>query len=137
VEVEERLKKAGLKVTRQRLALLEELDRAGGFLTAEDLQDRLSPRTGMNRSTVYRILAVLEQRGLVERMERRDGCACYRLSGQEHCHLLVCTRCHKAVPVQGCPLEDLERRLSASTGFIITGHSLELTGLCPKCAAKK
>ena len=39
--------------------------------------------------------------------------------------------------VQECPLESLERKLAAQTGFRITGHSLSFTGICPACQKKQ
>lgn len=135
--MEECLKKAGLKATRQRLALLEEMKKAGGrALTAEELYEILRPATGMDRSTVYRCLAALENHGLVERMDRRDGSACYCLAGQEHRHLLMCIRCHKTVVIPCCPLHQMEHSVSSATGFIMLKHTLELTGICPECAGK-
>ena len=136
--MEQRLKKAGLKATRQRAAILRCLEQAGGeALTAEELFEQLNPKTGVDRSTVYRSLAGMESRGLVERMDRRDGTACYCLAGQEHNHLLMCVRCQKTVPIPGCPLHQMEESIGAATGFVMLGHTLELTGICPDCASKK
>ena len=128
------LKSIGLKATRHRVAILEALEQAGGeALTAEALFERLHPQTGMDRSTVYRCLEALEGHGLVERMEHRNG-ACYCLTGRDHRHLLVCTRCRKTVSIPGCPLREMEQSLSRSTGFVHLTHTLELSGLCPECA---
>ncbi len=135
--MEQRLKQAGLKATRQRVAILEELAACRGHAaTAEELFELLQGKTGLDRSTVYRSLASMESHGLVERMDRRDGSACYCLAGQDHSHLLMCVRCRKTVPVPGCPLHQMAESIGAATGFVVLGHTLELTGLCPDCAAK-
>ncbi len=136
--MEERLKQAGLKITRQRVAMLEVLaQQKGHALTAEELYERTHPKTGADRSTVYRSLTSLESHGLVERMDRRDGSACYCLAGQEHSHLLMCVRCQKTVPISGCPLHQMQKSIGDATGFVMLGHTLELTGICPECAARK
>ena len=64
----------------------------------------------------------------------QDGSLLYQLRDSRHRHYLICTRCGSSVPIPGCPLEGLERSLGAKTGFAITGHNLELYGLCPQCA---
>ena len=135
--MEQRLKKAGLKATRQRAAILRCLEQAGGeALTAEELFEQLNPKTGVDRSTVYRCLEALESHRLVERMEHRGG-ACYCLSGTDHRHLLMCIRCRKTVPIHGCPFHAMQESISKDTGFVMLGHTLEMTGICPECAAKK
>ena len=48
----------------------------------------------------------------------------------------VCNLCGKVIPVDTCPLSELEETLQQKTGFRITGHSLEFTGLCPECSKK-
>lgn len=136
--MEQLLKQAGMKVTRQRVAMLAVLaGQHGHALTAEELYEKVNSSTVVDRSTVYRSLAGMESRGLVERMDRRDGTACYCLAGQEHNHLLMCVRCQKTVPIPGCPLHHMEESIGAATGFVMLGHTLELTGICPDCAAKK
>ena len=37
------------------------------------------------------------------------------------------------IELDECPIEELNRKISSETGFVIIGHSMELTGLCPKC----
>jgi len=136
--MEQRLKQAGMKATRQRVAMLSVLSQQKGHaLTADELYQKVNSRTVVDRSTVYRSLAGMEAHGLVERMDRRDGTACYCLAGQGHNHLLMCVRCQKTVPISGCPLHQMEQSIGAATGFVMLGHTLELTGICPECAAKK
>lgn len=135
--MEKRLRESGLKVTRHRAAILRCLEQAGGeALTAEELFEQLAPKTGMDRSTVYRSLEALVVHHLVERLEHRGG-ACYCLAGKDHRHLLMCVRCHKTVPIHGCPFHALEESIGRNTGFVMLGHTLEMTGICPECASKK
>jgi len=59
--MEQRLRRSGLKATRQRIAILQCLEQAGGeALTAEELYEQLNPTTAVDRSTVYRCLEALE-----------------------------------------------------------------------------
>ena len=78
------------------------------------------------------------EKGLVQRTVGDDGVAYYALPEEHrHQHQLTCSRCGASVPVEGCPVEALASRLAVTTGFQITGHRLELYGLCPKCAESK
>lgn len=140
------LKQYGLKNTPGRQAVLSVLARADGPVAAEEVYRRLaeeSEQGGKGRcaslSTVYRTLLTLTEKGLLLKMTGKDGVLAYQLRDSRHRHYLICTGCGSAVPIPGCPLETLEQSIGAETGFSITGHNLELFGLCPRCArgAKK
>lgn len=139
------LKEYGLKNTPGRQAVLEVLARAEQPVTAEEVYRRLlaedrgedkKPRCAC-LSTVYRTLATLAEKGLLLRGAGQDGTMAYQLRDSRHRHYLICTGCGSTVPIPGCPLASLEQTLGAQTGFAITGHNLELYGLCPRCAGKK
>ena len=86
---------------------------------------------------VYRTLSTLAEKGLVTKCVEPDGKAYYSLAcstgGNVHHHHLVCAKCKATIELDECPIEELNKKISSETGFVITGHSMELTGLCPKC----
>ena len=57
------LRQGGMRITRQRQLVLAALLQAGGPLTAEAVAECIGDPAGCNRSTVYRTLAALEERG--------------------------------------------------------------------------
>ncbi len=128
------LRDAGLKSTKQRLCILELLARSARPLTAEELYQEVGDSGQMNLSTVYRTLGSLTEKGVLLKTPGQEGRAYYQLNNSAHRHQLSCLVCHKVVLIDSCPLEELGRRLSRSTGYIITGHSFEFTGICPNCA---
>lgn len=132
-----RLKAAGLKSTKGREQILAELDHTTMELTAEELYQLVSTHHQINLSTVYRVLQALEDHGIIQRSVSMEGISRYQLKRKEHCHRLVCSRCHRSVVIDQCPIEELCRGLAERTGYTITGHSLELSGVCPDCAEKK
>lgn len=105
-------------------------------MTAEELHALAEPILPMNVSTVYRTLNTLTEKKILIRSVRQDGKAYYSLAKKDHSHRLVCDLCGKVIPVDTCPLSELEETLQQKTGFRITGHSLEFTGLCPECSKK-
>ena len=132
------LESSGIKLTRQRLDLLAQLGKAHGPITAEQLFLNLrESASAISLSTVYRILDAFELKGLVEKaVSPEANKAVYELSRHEHGHHLVCTQCKVRMTITGCPLAGYEEALSSSTHFKITGHRLEVYGLCPKCQAE-
>ena len=128
-------KEYGLKNTPSRQAVLEVLAHTEEPLSAEEIYRRILSGDGrVSLSTVYRTLSVLAEKGLTLKHSSQDGTLSYQLRDSRHRHYLICTRCGSSVPIPGCPLEGLEQSLGAKTGFAITGHNLELYGLCPQCA---
>ncbi|ADU27699.1 Fur family transcriptional regulator [Ethanoligenens harbinense] len=134
----ERLLESGLKVTRQRLALLAAISQSETPLTAEELFMRLRRDFAtLSLSTVYRALDTLCEKKMVSRSVLMDGGrAMFEIAPETHGHNLICTVCHKIVPIQGCPLRDYEDSLARSTGYVISGHKLEVYGVCPQCQSK-
>lgn len=130
-----RLRSVGLKATPQRLLILTCIASAGRPLTADEIF-RLCTPGETNLSTVYRTLAALGKGGVLSRTLRLDGAAEYYIAGTHHSHQAVCVCCGRTAELPECPLESLERSMERQTGFLITGHSLELTGICPECRRK-
>ena len=130
------LKKAELKTTKKRQMLLFLMQKHARPMTAEELHELANNILPMNVSTVYRTLNTLTDKGILTRSIRQDGKAYYSLPKKDHYHRLVCDLCGKVIPIDHCPLGELEETLQAKTGFRITGHALEFTGLCPECAEK-
>jgi Fur family ferric uptake transcriptional regulator len=129
------LKEADLKATKRREAVLALLERSHTPMTAEEIHQAVIAETSMSLSTTYRILAALSEKRLLLKNIRSDGKTYYQPNSNQHLHYLVCSCCSRIVPIDCCPLEALEEELAKKTGFLITGHSLEFTGLCPACAA--
>ncbi len=127
------LKSADLKATKKRQLLLSILQRENRAMTAEELHERAADDLPMNLSTVYRTLNTLTEKGILSKTLRKDKKAYYALEHHDHHHRLVCSVCKKTIDVDSCPLRELEEDLEQKTGFRITGHTLEFSGICPFC----
>jgi Fur family ferric uptake transcriptional regulator len=128
------LTKKGCKNTKSRRAVLDIMEKADATLSAEDIFILIKQSgKSVNLSTVYRTLELMEKMGLAEKTVMSDGKARYRLTGDGHKHHLICTNCHKTVEIDSCPLGALEKDVMKETSFDITGHKLEIYGLCPEC----
>ena len=134
---EDLLRAASLKNTKKRRLILALLERAPLPLTAEELYEQARQATSISLSTVYRILGVCSEHGLLLRSVSGDGKTYYQPNRHQHKHELRCTVCHEVVPIDECPLEEIEAELAKKTGYEITGHTFELSGICPRCAGKR
>ena len=137
-EVEARLRRVGQRYTSGRQALVVFLLTAGRPV---DMSEITSASAGLPTSSVYRNLVVLEQVGAVTRLQGPGALARYELSEElmGHHHHLVCSRCgrmedYEPPPeVEGALLDATRTSAAASNGFAVTGHRLELRGLCDQC----
>lgn len=130
---------AGLKWTRQRKIVYKVLWGAAEPLSAGQiyrLAEELSGGGEYAMSTVYRILAVFEEMGLVEKSAwLEDGTAVYILNRGGHTHYAVCLACHRRIPLKSCPFAglSLEQQAGECPDFVVTGHKLEIYGYCGDC----
>ena len=130
----------GIKGTKQRIAVIEELFSSAVPLTADDIYMRIHDVDGENLSlsTVYRILDTLVKKEIVTKNGLIDGGkALYEIVSGVHRHNLICIKCHRMMSFGDCPLEDFEKSLENSTGFHISGHKMEIYGVCPECRQRK
>lgn len=129
------LRSAGMRPTKQRLSVIEVLGEERDDATAQEIHARLRARgERIGLTTVYRTIAALSERGIVDTLNHRRGEACYRLCGQDgHHHHLVCISCHRVVELEDCELAGWLNEVSAAHGFVATDHLLEVTGLCGAC----
>lgn len=127
---------AGLRVTKQRKAMLEVLSAAENPMSAEDTYKHLSKGV-CDLVTVYRSLEQLERAGVVQLGVRENGTKVYCLShGNEHHHHLSCRSCGRTERIDVCMGEELEK-IGKSFGFSELSHVMELFGLCPECSNKR
>lgn len=126
----------GLKWTKQRKSVYRVLREAEEPLNAVQiyhLAEREAEDDGFALSTVYRILAAFEEKGLVEKnVWPDDGAVAYTLNRGGHTHYAVCLECHRRIPLQSCPFAHM-RLGSEAEEFTVTGHRLELYGFCKDC----
>lgn len=130
------LKSANLKTTKKRMLILSILNNSNTPLTSEDILEVASKEVNINLSTVYRALNALTEKGILLKQLSNDGKTYYQINNREHKHQLVCSLCNKVVLVTCCPLKKIENDICEQTGFTITSHNLEFTGICPDCAKK-
>lgn len=138
------LKQNGLKVTTQRVTILEVLSsRPGKHFTAEEIYDFVKKKyPDIGIATVYRTIQVLSELSLIDKLNLDDGYTRYEISknGKEneshHHHHLICLNCGNVYAFQDDLLEMLENRIMDTMGFEVVDHEVKLFGRCKKCREK-
>ena len=140
-----KLKEKGLKVTNQRLLVLQVLaENKDRHMTAEDIYELVKedyPEIGL--ATIYRTVELLLEMQLVDRISLDDGCARYEIGeffdGEErhHHHHLIWKTCGKVLPFKDDLLDELERHIEEETGFHVLDHELKFYGQCSECRKKQ
>lgn len=132
------LKEKGYRATPARLAILKIFTENGLPLTAEKIYKELKrnkKNQDINEATVYRSLATLEDGGIIRRIDFRKDALFFELA-REHHHHITCLKCDAVEDFKSDIVERALRRIIlGSSKFInIKEHSLELFGVCKKCA---
>ena len=123
--------------TRQRAAVDEVLDEVDDFVSAQELHQMLRARgSRVGLATVYRALQTLADHGRVDVLRSDAGEAVYRRCDQpDHHHHLVCRSCGAAVEISRPAVEAWAEDVARAHGYVDVTHTVEIFGLCPRCAA--
>jgi Fe2+ or Zn2+ uptake regulation protein len=96
---EDRLRDAGLRVTRARIAVLEALERLGDHPTADEIHASIiGTGNRVSRATVFNAVDDLTAASLVMRADAGPGAARYEAAAAAH-HHFICNRCGKVLDV--------------------------------------
>lgn len=128
-----RLRASGHRLTPQRQLVLEAIAELG-HATPDDIVSQVRKvASGVNASTVYRTLELLEQLALVTHTHLGHGAPTYHVAHDaEHVHLVCrsCSRVFEVSPDVVAPTVDL---LAAEHGFVADVHHFAVFGQCASC----
>jgi Fe2+ or Zn2+ uptake regulation protein len=128
--------KNNVRNTPIRKGLLKILSQNKAPLSAFDILAKLSnQKLDVNKTTVYRQLALLEKQDLIHAVRLSDRSVRYELTEQDnHHHHLVCVKCNNVKDIDFKDrLDQQEKIIQKNNKFKIFRHSLEFFGLCFNC----
>jgi Fur family transcriptional regulator, ferric uptake regulator len=127
------LKLRGYRMTPQRRAIIEEILSSNGHVSAIGIAEKLAKKMpGVNASTVYRTLDLLEGIDIVSHSHLGSG-AEYHLTGEhEHVHL-VCSNCGRTQSLSLDELEPFRKKLAKDHDFQPDFTHFAIAGLCSRC----
>ena len=134
-QIKKALKKEGLRYTRQRQAVWDELCSSDDHRDAEAIYFSLR-NTGLNvsRATVYRTIDVLVKNNMVRKLELGDGRARYehKINSTHHDHL-ICVQCGRIEEFLDEEIEKLQDKIVDKLGFKLIRHIHQLFVICNDC----
>lgn len=132
----ERLRKLGVRVTPQKVLILQALAACGGHMTADEILSAVTPQyQALNLATVYRALEMLSRLGVVTEIDMGSGATQFELAGTPH-HHLVCERCGSVSEMDDEIFLELRNHLLQRYAFAANPRHLALFGLCAQCQGK-
>lgn len=129
------LKSLGLKITHPRLKILRVLEQAREHhLSAEHVYKTLvASGEEVSLATVYRVLTQFEAAGLVDRHNFEGGYCVFELRQATHHDHLVCIKCGHVEEFLDEIIESRQHQIATKAQFKMTGHALNIYGICPNC----
>jgi len=131
------LRASGYRVTPQRQLVLEAVTKLEHATPEEIYAEVKQTAVGVNVSTVYRTLELLEQIGLVTHTHLGHGAHRYHLaSDAQHLHL-VCRECGGITELEPAAVKPFMDALEADYGFETDVGHLTVFGTCSRCRQAK
>ncbi len=138
------LKEKGLKVTTQRIAILEILaDRPNEHFTAEEIYELIKcKKSDVGMATVYRTIQLLAELNLIDKLDLNDGFIRYEIGEhtssvkKHHHHHIICLKCGNIFTYEEDLLETLEHYIKDTIGFEVIDHEVKIWGYCNDCKEK-
>lgn len=130
---QEKLRARGYRLTPQRQLVLEAVGRLGHATPEEIVTTVRRTASGVNISTVYRTLELLEELGLVQHTHLGHGAPTYSVaSDHDHVHL-VCRDCGGIDEAPPEVASTIVEELAATRGFQVDVGHFAVFGRCRDC----
>lgn len=117
------LKENGLKITKQRLELLNMISNLEEDATIKNISTKLK----IDISTIYRIIDIFLEKNIIEKDINYENKIYYKVK-EKHKHYMKCIKCHKKIEIEFCPIEKFD-----DDRFKIVNHKVEIDGICSSC----
>ena len=126
-KLEQALRQAGVRVTRQRAALLRVIAAADDHPDAAELHARaVTAGAGVSLATVYRTLTTLQAQGVIDKLEFQGEPARWEAADQRHHDHMIDVDSGEVIEFTNDRIERLQAEIAAEMGYDIVHHRLEL-----------
>ncbi|MEW1893341.1 MULTISPECIES: transcriptional repressor [unclassified Streptomyces] len=130
------LRKRGYRLTPQRQLVLEAVDTLEHATPDDILCEVRRTASGVNISTVYRTLELLEELELVSHAHLGHGAPTYHLADRHHHIHLVCRDCTDVIEADVSVVAEFTEKLRGAFGFETDMKHFAIFGRCADCTAK-
>ena len=133
--IEEKCKEKGVRLTDQRKIIAKVMSESKITYGSKDHPDvdELHKRVSLidrkiSIATVYRTVKLLEESGIIERHDFKEGKSRYEPSTDEHHDHLIDINSGEIVEFVNVEIEKLQKEVAKKLGYKLVDHKLELYG---------
>ncbi|AWK61044.1 peroxide stress regulator [Helicobacter cinaedi PAGU611] len=131
INFEQSLRENQLKITPQRLAMLDRIQK-NGHMSVEELYEQIrSIFPFISLATIYKNIHALCEANILREIKAPKDKQKYELSSDRHLHV-YCEICGKLEDIR-LDTQALEKDCSQNSGYSICDISAVLIGKCPEC----
>ncbi len=133
-DCKDELNEVNLRATPARIALMNLLEKSDKPLDVKEMIEFLEQKDiQTDPATVFRIVNMFTEKGLVKPIQLNEGKFRYELTDKADHHHLVCEKCGNIEDISDCNISALEKDIEGKKKFKVTSHSLEFFGICSDC----
>ena len=128
----------GIKITSQRVLILEIIRKGQGHLDADEIYRRArvkQPRISL--STVYRTLKALKEPGLIDELHLDDNRHRYEVKSSSKHHHMVCLGCGNVIEFEYPVAQHIASDVPEARDFDIVDTEIRMTGYCRQCRQQR
>lgn len=132
------MKRSGLNITSQRIAIADAFFNLPGHHSLEEFYNIVAKRdSSIGQTTVYRTLKLLCEAKLANEIHFSDDITRYEIAKptSHHDHL-ICLECGEIVEIFDRRIEAWQNEIAEEHGYKLSGHAHNLYGICTTCRQK-
>ena len=127
--ISERCRNAGIRMTGQRRLIIKVLENSKDHPDVETLFERSNKIDNkVSIATVYRTVKVLQNAGILEKLEFNDGRSRFEDAVRKHHDHLIDLDTGKVIEFIDEEIEHIQKKIAKKLGYELVGHKLELYG---------
>lgn len=128
------LKGFEVKATPARLTVMKFLETSTQPVDVKTILDYLSKENiNTDPATIFRMMNVFVDKGILKKIDFKEGKTRYELSNNGDHHHLICTSCGRVESIEDSHMSDFEKEIKRKKKFLVKSHSLEFFGICQNC----
>ncbi len=127
--ISERCRNAGIRMTGQRRLIIKVLENSKDHPDVETLFERSNKIDNkVSIATVYRTVKLLQNAGILEKLEFNDGRSRFEDAVRKHHDHLIDLDTGKVIEFIDEEIEHIQNKIANKLGYDLVGHKLELYG---------
>ena len=127
--ISDRCKNAGIRMTGQRRLIIKVLENSKDHPDVETLFERSNKIDNkVSIATVYRTVKLLQNAGILEKLEFNDGRSRFEDAVRKHHDHLIDLDTGKVIEFIDEEIEHIQKKIANKLGYDLVGHKLELYG---------